>query len=184
LKVSSSKSIQKYDKVIILGVVKTNPLFFHSISCKNNGFLFTTPNMLRHRITFYIYPGFTQISISKFISLYSSFKIIRSDLLQLLLWVLPIESWHFSYCIRTHDRDVKATIYPFISIGLNITRQINEVLCHMWYKYGAIAIVPRSVTKSVTRLYRVRAHAWRNIFIMSQGYSPSLIGVLRHLAIY
>ena len=29
----------------ILGVVKRNPLFFHSISCKNNGFLFTTPNI-------------------------------------------------------------------------------------------------------------------------------------------
>jgi len=31
----------------ILGVVKRNPLFFHSISCKNNGFLFTTPNIIR-----------------------------------------------------------------------------------------------------------------------------------------
>jgi len=30
----------------ILGVVKRNPLFFHSISCKNNGFLFATPNIL------------------------------------------------------------------------------------------------------------------------------------------
>jgi len=30
---------------IILGVVKRNPLFFHSISCKNNRFLFTTPNI-------------------------------------------------------------------------------------------------------------------------------------------
>ena len=29
----------------ILGVVKRNPLFFHSISCKNNGFRFTTPNI-------------------------------------------------------------------------------------------------------------------------------------------
>ena len=29
----------------ILGVVKRNPLFFYSISCKNNGFLFTTPNI-------------------------------------------------------------------------------------------------------------------------------------------
>ena len=27
----------------ILGVVKRNPLFFHS--CKNNGFIFTTPNI-------------------------------------------------------------------------------------------------------------------------------------------
>jgi len=31
--------------LLILGVVKRNPLFFHSISCKNNGFLFTTPNI-------------------------------------------------------------------------------------------------------------------------------------------
>jgi len=30
---------------IILGVVKRNPLFFHSISCKNNEFLFTIPNI-------------------------------------------------------------------------------------------------------------------------------------------
>ena len=30
---------------LILGVVKRNPLFFRSISCKNNGFLFTTPNI-------------------------------------------------------------------------------------------------------------------------------------------
>jgi len=30
---------------VILGVVKRNPLFFHSISSKNNGFLFTTPNI-------------------------------------------------------------------------------------------------------------------------------------------
>ena len=30
---------------MLLGVVKRNPLFFHSISCKNNGFLFTTPNI-------------------------------------------------------------------------------------------------------------------------------------------
>jgi len=32
--------------LIVLGVIKRNPLFFHSISCKNNGFLFTTPNIL------------------------------------------------------------------------------------------------------------------------------------------
>jgi len=29
----------------ILGIVKRNPLFFHSISCKNNRFLFTAPNI-------------------------------------------------------------------------------------------------------------------------------------------
>jgi len=29
----------------ILGVVKRNPLFLHEIEWKNNGFLFTTPNM-------------------------------------------------------------------------------------------------------------------------------------------
>jgi len=39
--VSSILCMRKY----ILGMVKRNPLFFHSISCKNNGFLFTTPNM-------------------------------------------------------------------------------------------------------------------------------------------
>jgi len=32
--------------VIVLGVVKRNPLFFHSILCKNNRFLFTTPNTI------------------------------------------------------------------------------------------------------------------------------------------
>jgi len=30
---------------IILGVVKRNPLFLHEIEWKNNGFLFTTPNI-------------------------------------------------------------------------------------------------------------------------------------------
>jgi len=34
-----------YSGMIILGVVKRNPLFFHSIEWKNNGFLFTTPNI-------------------------------------------------------------------------------------------------------------------------------------------
>jgi len=29
----------------VLSVIKRNPLFFHSISCKNNGFLFITPNI-------------------------------------------------------------------------------------------------------------------------------------------
>jgi len=29
----------------ILSVVKRNPLFFHEIEWKNNGFLFTTPNI-------------------------------------------------------------------------------------------------------------------------------------------
>jgi len=32
--------------LIVLDIIKQNPLFFHSISCKNNGFLFTTPNIL------------------------------------------------------------------------------------------------------------------------------------------
>ena len=31
--------------VHILGVVKRNPLFLHEIEWKNNGFLFTTPNI-------------------------------------------------------------------------------------------------------------------------------------------
>ena len=30
----------------VLGVVKRNPLFLHEIEWKNNGFLFTTPNIL------------------------------------------------------------------------------------------------------------------------------------------
>jgi len=33
----------------ILGVVKRNPLFLHEIEWKNNGFLFTTPNMLSRK---------------------------------------------------------------------------------------------------------------------------------------
>jgi len=40
----------KFDQqifIIVLGVVKRNPLFFHSIACKNNGFLFTTPNIIQ-----------------------------------------------------------------------------------------------------------------------------------------
>jgi len=36
--------IKEYYHKKILGVIKRNPLFFHSISCKNNGFLFT-PNI-------------------------------------------------------------------------------------------------------------------------------------------
>jgi len=29
----------------VLGVIKRNPLFLHEIEWKNNGFLFTTPNI-------------------------------------------------------------------------------------------------------------------------------------------
>jgi len=32
-------------KIELLGVVKRNPLFLHEIEWKNNGFLFTTPNI-------------------------------------------------------------------------------------------------------------------------------------------
>jgi len=32
--------------IIILGVVKRNPLFLHEIEWKNNGFLFTTSNII------------------------------------------------------------------------------------------------------------------------------------------
>jgi len=35
----------KFFKNNILGVVKRNPLFLHEIEWKNNGFLFTTPNI-------------------------------------------------------------------------------------------------------------------------------------------
>jgi len=34
------------DLCYILGVVKRNPLCLHEIEWKNNGFLFTTPNIL------------------------------------------------------------------------------------------------------------------------------------------
>jgi len=37
----------------VLSVIKRNPLFFHSISCKNNGFLFTTPNINENKIQTY-----------------------------------------------------------------------------------------------------------------------------------
>jgi len=33
------------NQIYILGVVKRNPLFLHEIEWKNNGFLFTTPNI-------------------------------------------------------------------------------------------------------------------------------------------
>jgi len=34
-----------YIYFVILSVVKRNPLFLHEIEWKNNGFLFTTPNI-------------------------------------------------------------------------------------------------------------------------------------------
>jgi len=34
-----------HSKKNILGIVKRNSLFFHLILCKNNGFLFITPNI-------------------------------------------------------------------------------------------------------------------------------------------
>jgi len=37
----------------ILGIVKRNPLFFHSISYKNNGFLFTTLNIYYKKLIYY-----------------------------------------------------------------------------------------------------------------------------------
>jgi len=39
----------------ILGIVKRNPIFLHEIEWKNNGFLFTTPNIIvqRKRISKY-----------------------------------------------------------------------------------------------------------------------------------
>jgi len=32
-------------RTYVLGVVKRNPLFLHEIEWKNNGFVFTTPNI-------------------------------------------------------------------------------------------------------------------------------------------
>jgi len=34
-----------YIYIYILDVIKRNPLFLHEIEWKNNGFLFTTPNI-------------------------------------------------------------------------------------------------------------------------------------------
>jgi len=39
----------RFLKENILGVVKRNPLFLHEIEWKNNGFLFTTPNIKYNR---------------------------------------------------------------------------------------------------------------------------------------
>jgi len=42
-------------RILILGVVKRNPLFLHEIEWKNNGFLFTTPNKKKNK--YYIMRG-------------------------------------------------------------------------------------------------------------------------------
>jgi len=34
----------------VLGLVKRNPLFLHEIKWKNNGFIFTTPNIIMRGI--------------------------------------------------------------------------------------------------------------------------------------
>ena len=49
------------DNENILDVVKRNPLFFHSISCKTNGFLFTTSNTWESisYVLYYVYITFT-----------------------------------------------------------------------------------------------------------------------------
>ena len=66
--------------IYILGVVKRNPLFFHSISCKNNGFLFITSNIY---IYIYIKHNLFFIFNLYFISIY--YKIKNTFLQQLLL---------------------------------------------------------------------------------------------------
>jgi len=38
----------KLSHIHMLGVVKRNPLFLHEIEWKNNGFLFTTPNIIKY----------------------------------------------------------------------------------------------------------------------------------------
>jgi len=43
IKVKNSGNSEKQK---VLGVIKKNPLFLHEIEWKNNGFFFTTPNML------------------------------------------------------------------------------------------------------------------------------------------
>jgi len=37
---------QKVVSILILSILKRNPLFLHEIEWKNNGFLFTTPNII------------------------------------------------------------------------------------------------------------------------------------------
>jgi len=70
---------------LLLGVVKRNPLFFHSISCKNNGFLFTTPNMFEKIISKNL------ISISYL--LFHSFGMIQ------VLDTIVASTFHRDHCI-------------------------------------------------------------------------------------
>ena len=63
----------------ILGVVKRNPLFLYEIEWKNNGFFFTTPNILKRSRAI----GFSTMSISADLSITSTseriiFRIIIS----------------------------------------------------------------------------------------------------------
>ena len=45
LQSQSTDTNEIYSMLLILGAVKRNPLFLHEIEWKNNGFLFTTPNI-------------------------------------------------------------------------------------------------------------------------------------------
>jgi len=51
---SNGKNATNFFPHLILGVIKKNPLFLHEIEWKNNGFLFTTPNIYIYIYT-YIY---------------------------------------------------------------------------------------------------------------------------------
>jgi len=46
ISIIGTENYYKLYVVIILGVVKRNPLFLHKIEWKNNGFLFITPNII------------------------------------------------------------------------------------------------------------------------------------------
>jgi len=52
---------------IILRIVKRNPLFLHEIEWKNNGFLFTTPNIIiLHHGIYYRFHLYLFFSLSRF----------------------------------------------------------------------------------------------------------------------
>ena len=46
MNIVSKTNLSKVQMKLILGVVKRNSLFLHEIERKNNGFLFTTPNII------------------------------------------------------------------------------------------------------------------------------------------
>ena len=72
----------------ILGVIKRNPLFFHSISCKNNEFFFTTPNIWLYMICIVIKYN-QSLTISDVHICPLSFHFLIYFCLLELWWVMP-----------------------------------------------------------------------------------------------